>query len=162
LGIEGRDAVLHLDTQRGGAWQTDAARYSFGYTKPLFGRRVVALDLPAGASFTVPPPAPAGAPSLDRRYARLMDWKLVQRSGQSAAIPLGFFYRSPVAAHLAVDLVRSADGGPVAGYPQARFALGASAGQRAQVTLEAVPQGGNYDLRARLLRDDSGASIGDD
>lgn len=163
LGLVGTDAVLHVDAQQGGAWQSDVARYTFGYTRPLFGRRVVSLAQPAGLTISVQPTAPTAALSFHRAYDRVIDWKLYQRSGASANIPLPLFYRSPVAAQLAVDVLVTSTGAPLSGYAQQRFALAAAAtGQSAQVTLPLVPQGGNYNLRAVLTRADTGAQLGAD
>ena len=50
---------------------------------------------PSSIPFTVTPLQPQGSFSFNRTYDGLIDWKVFQRQGSSATLPLPFAYRCP-------------------------------------------------------------------
>lgn len=159
-------ALIYMDLRSGGAWAQQNPVFGVDNTRVFQGRRVVLVERPAGAPDPlVEPQLPAAALSFNRANDRMWDWKLYQRGpGGRADVPLSFAYRAEQGALLTVEVLRAADQAPLAGYPLQRFALPASPGRGARATLRAVPQGGNYLLRARMTEGQApgGAQLGED
>ncbi len=167
----GTGSSLHVDSWAGSAWQEDAALFSIEDDTLLRGRR---LDLSNQSNGRRPllrltgiaKPPEEGAVSLMKREETLDDWKLFQRTSEGVAtIPLPVSWRAEEASILEARVVGSESGLPLLGFdfPDHRFQLApAVEGAIADLELDAVPQGGNYDVEIRLLAEEGGALLGED
>ncbi|MBP7148542.1 MAG: thrombospondin type 3 repeat-containing protein [Acidobacteria bacterium] len=166
----GTNSSLHVDTWNGGGWNADATVCTTTDDHLLAGRALALTDVASGRRpvlrISAEPLPPAAALTLDKSYDGLADWKLFQRGPSgSAPVPLPVSYRADEPARIEVRLVEHDSGVVVPGFDYADHAwpLGpAPNGAVADFTLPDVPQGGNYDLEARLLRASDGLLLGED
>jgi hypothetical protein len=101
---------------------------------------------------------PPDALCLSRAPGGVPDWKLFQRdaTSRSATIVVPFRYRLAQPARLEVALIAQSTGVALPGFGFADHtaplaADTSDAGASGSLTLPAVPQGGNYDLAARVV-----------
>jgi sialate O-acetylesterase len=164
----GTASRVHVDAFAGEGYVEDAALFDVADDRRFFGRALGLTDIGSGRRpllrLTAQTAPPAGAFSIHRAFDGLDDWKLYQRGPDGTAdVVVPFAFRADAAATLEVALFGSAGGAPLPGFDWAdhRFPAGAGAGDGA-ATLPRVPGGGNYDLRARLVRDADGTILGED
>ncbi|UCF67405.1 MAG: hypothetical protein JSV80_16810 [Acidobacteriota bacterium] len=166
----GTESTLSIDTWNGTGWDVDAALFTLTDDHRLFGRLLSVADHDGGRQplvrVTGVPLSAADTFSLRRSHDGLADWKLYQRGpDDTVPVPVPYAYRVADAAILEVRVVESASGVPLIGHDFAdhRFELPAAPdGADGEVTLEAVPAGGNYDVEARLLDEAADAELGAD
>jgi hypothetical protein len=165
----GDASTLHVDRRESGAWVLDAAVFEVEDDHRLRGRQLSMAALDGGrrpalrVTGTSLPPAEDLA--LDLSHDDLSPWKLFQRGPEGTApVPVPFFYRASADARLEIRVVSSDTGLPLPGHGFADHVhpLPASTGSHRRVVLPAVPEGGNYDLEARLLDASSLALLGED
>lgn len=101
--------------------------------------------------------ASANAFCLGRRPGDVPDWKLFQRDARGlASFPVRFRYRLATTARLEVAVVETASGEPLDGHDYASHTatLAPSStpeGTDGRLDVVGVPQGGNYELLARVV-----------
>lgn len=107
-----------------------------------------------------------GSFELLRQWSTLDDWKLVQRGPNGTAdLDVAFQYRAAAEVRLELAVVSAANGAPLPGFDfnSLHYSLNAAPqGAFQQVTVPAVPQGGNYHLQARWVQPSNGAVLGSD
>jgi hypothetical protein len=103
---------------------------------------------------------------LSRAPDGVPDWKLFQRDAvsRSTTITVPFRYRLADAARLEVALIDQVTGAALSGFGFADHPLAlavdtTATGARGSLVLAGVPQGGNYDLAARVVSPTSGAVL---
>ncbi|MFN7967559.1 MAG: sialate O-acetylesterase [Acidobacteriota bacterium] len=164
----GRD--VHVDTWSGTAWNQDAAVFVVADDEPYFGRRVALTEWGGGTRgvtrvtlngvWTGPDFA------LNKSFETVSDWQVVQRNAVGFAdLKLALQYRASEPVRVEVAVESSATGTPLPGFDYAAHIYDFAAapdGAYAQIVLPAVPQGGNYDVRARLVARDDAQILGSD
>jgi|SRR5262245_16529133 len=111
------------------------------------------------------PDATDDALCLGRTPDGVPDWKLFQRSATGTAdITVPVRYRLAGAGRLEVAVIAQANGAPLPGHDfpdhvQALPRAAAIAGVVTTITVAGVPQGGNYDLLARVVDPSTGAVL---
>lgn len=165
----GNSRLFQIDRWNGAGWDLNQAALTLPDIEPYFGRSVgVAEWSDGGAALTriTLRPAYDGADfELVPNLTGVTGWKLFQRSSSGTAdLPVDFQYRSPepVRIELAIE---SSSGAPLLGFDFAdqRTDLAATPnGSWSRVIVPAVPQGGPYTLRARLVASDDAQILGTD
>ncbi len=109
---------------------------------------------------------PPDALCLSRAPEGVPDWKLFQRdaASRSTTITVPFHYRLAHAARVEVALIAQATGAALSGFGFAEHALTldvdtTDGGGSGSLVLAGVPQGGNYDLAARIVNPTSGVVL---
>ncbi len=164
----GRD--VRVDTWTGSSWNQDAAVFTLTNDEPYFGRRVSLTEWGGGTRgvtrvtlnnvWTGPDFA------LNKSLETLADWQVVQRGATGHAdLKLAIQYRAVEAVRVEVAVESSSTGTPLPGFDFAAHVYdfpAAPNGSYANLVLPAVPQGGNYDVRARLVAQDDAQLLGSD
>lgn len=155
----GTTSTVHIDVRNGTLWDEDHAVFPIADDRNYRGRATVLSEYSAGLRgikrITVVHAVPADPLTVAQRPEGLMPWKLFQRDlNDEATIPIDALYRLTGAGQLQARVVHSDNGLVLAGHDWANHsqALGAAPdGSRANLDLDAVPTGGNYDVHVRLL-----------
>jgi hypothetical protein len=154
----GPTSTLFVDEWDGGAW-VQLAFFDLADDHQLIGRGLAMANQGGGRRpllrLTAVRQAPVADLQLHRSFDGLADWKLYQRgAGGDAPIAVPFFYRAAAEVRLELRLADNQTGVPLAGFDFAdrSFLLPAAPGGATDSrTLVGVPEGGNYDLDARLV-----------
>ncbi|MEE4300061.1 MAG: sialate O-acetylesterase, partial [Pseudomonadales bacterium] len=165
----GTESMLSVDRWTGSDWSVSEASFLITDDRLLLGYDTGVADYFGGLLPVTRLSASAALPDEALRlvtaagYAQ--DWMLFQRGPAGhAPIPLRFFHANDEPATLEVQLSESG-GGPILpgfSFAEQSFALAAAPlGASAEISLAEVPEGGNYDLEARLVRDADGAILGE-
>lgn len=166
----GTESTLSVDRWSGNSWSESEASFVIPDDRLLLGVDASVADFFGGLKPVTRISSTAALPldtlSIVRAPAVAQDWMLFQRGPEGhAPIPLRFFHTSEEAATLEIQLSESGGGAvlPGFGFAEQSYALEpAPLGATTEITLGEVPEGGNYDLEARLVRDEDGAILGED
>jgi hypothetical protein len=169
---KGLDATstLFVDEPDGAGGWIEAASFPINDDSELVGFGLAVVNRDGGRlpvlTISGAGEVPAGEFSLRERFDQLASWKVFQRGpAGTAPVPVSFSYRASEPVTLEVAIVESDTGVPLAGFDFAdqRFALDpAPDGADGLVDVLDVPEGGNYDVEAQLIRDSDGALLGSD
>lgn len=159
---------VHVDVLDGsGAW-SEAHAFGIADDHRMRGSAVVLANYLGGRRGVkrvtvnrVPPAAPLTI-LKDARSSE--DWKVFQRdAGGRASVPVRFAWRTDEPARMRAAIVSSATRLPLPGHDFADHAIdlpAAPAGAFGEIVLAGVPEGGNYDVEARLERPSDGSALG--
>jgi hypothetical protein len=166
----GSESILHVDRWTGASWEQDAARFTASDDHRLLGTGLALANHEGGRSpvlrITSNALAPGDPFGLNLSFDGLDHWKLLQRGPDGdAPLPLPYAYRASDPVRLEARVVESSNGLPLPGHDFADHSWdlpAAPEGRSDQVVLASVPEGGNYDVEARLVDPDSGGILGED
>lgn len=158
-GANANDATQHIDLWTGSTWQNDYASWYWSDLSLIPGRQLTVTDASNGrkgllrvALDVLPSTA---ALSVNQTPEGISDWKVFQRGPDGTSpIPLSVSYRASSAAQLQARLTETDTGLVVPGFDYNNLTWNlatASNGALAQVQLNEVPEGGNYELSVRLV-----------
>lgn len=168
--LAGQQSELRIDRWTGTDWSLDEAVFAIADDRRLIGRNVAVSAMDGGrrplTRVTGAAVAPAAALMLDQTYGGLQDWRLFQRGpAGDASVPVAFSYTAAVPVRLEVRVV---DAGTNAALPGHDFVDhtanldAAPTGGTGEITLAGVPEGGNYDVQARLIDPNDESILGED
>jgi sialate O-acetylesterase len=165
----GQTSTLFVDRDDAGTWIQETF-FDVTDDHQLIGRGLAIVNQGNGRRpllrITGVPVAPVADFVLNKSYDGLADWKLFQRGPAGhAPVPVQFSYRATADVRLEVRVVDLGTGLPLPGFDFAdqSFTLPAAPGGAADSrTLLDVPEGGNYDLEARIVDPGTSNVLGSD
>jgi hypothetical protein len=160
---------LNVDTLSGGGWFEEVS-FPIEDDSRLYGRDLVVVNSGGGrrvARRVTARARPSNEPiEVLRSFATVTDWKIFQRGPEGLApIPVRVSYTTDEPARVELAIVDEGGEGALPGlsFADLRFDVQpAPEGAVLETTIADVPEGGKYELRARLVKVSNDAILGTD